>query len=166
MEFIINNLPIIICALIGIFLLVVEAFMPGIGVPGISGVLLLAAAVVFTWRGYGATAGLLMAVGVLVVSALSVLVSFRSTSKGRLSRTSMVLKDVSSQQDGYLATEDRKGYVGKKGQALTVLRPSGLAEFAGERINVVSRGDFIEKGSYVQVVEAEGSRVVVEKING
>ena len=36
-ELIAANLPIIICFLIGIGLLILEAFMPGFGAPGISG---------------------------------------------------------------------------------------------------------------------------------
>ena len=48
MDFIMQNLPIIICAVIGIVLLVVEFFMPGFGLPGIAGLLLLAASVVLT----------------------------------------------------------------------------------------------------------------------
>ncbi len=48
MEFIINNLPILICAVLGIGLLVVEMFMPGFGIPGISGLALLAVSVIFT----------------------------------------------------------------------------------------------------------------------
>ena len=53
-----NNLPIILCAVVGLILLLIEAFMPGFGLPGISGMLLLLAAIVLTWIEYGAYAGL------------------------------------------------------------------------------------------------------------
>ena len=51
-------IPIIICVLAGVILLIVEAFMPGFGVPGISGIILLLAGVAMTWYEYGAMVGL------------------------------------------------------------------------------------------------------------
>jgi membrane-bound ClpP family serine protease len=77
-DFIVNNLPIIICAILGITLLVVEIFMPGFGIPGISGIVLLAASVVFTWMQYGEVAGLGVAVIVLAVCGLAITLSLRS----------------------------------------------------------------------------------------
>jgi len=43
------------------------------------------------------------------------------------------------------------------------LHPAGRALFDGERVNVITHGEFIEKGSAVKVIEAHGSRIVVEK---
>ena len=40
MEFIAENLPTLICGLVGVALLILEAFMPGFGLPGISGIVL------------------------------------------------------------------------------------------------------------------------------
>ena len=48
-----------------------------------------------------------------------------------------------------------------QGTALTVLRPTGLAELGERRVDVVTRGEFLEPGSGVEVVEVTGSRVVV-----
>ena len=56
--------------------------------------------------------------------------------------------------------------LGAIGQALTDLRPAGLAQFGERRVDVVSRGDYITKGTSVRIVEIEGNRVVVEKIGG
>ena len=46
LELIAANLPIIICFVIGIGLLILEAFMPGFGLPGITGCVLEIAAIV------------------------------------------------------------------------------------------------------------------------
>jgi membrane-bound serine protease (ClpP class) len=51
--------------------------------------------------------------------------------------------------------------VGRSGEALSDLRPSGIAMIEGERIDVVTRGDFIYKGSKIKVVAEEGNEVVV-----
>ena len=50
MDFILNNLPILICAVVGIALIIVEMFMPGFGIPGVAGIILLIGASALTWR--------------------------------------------------------------------------------------------------------------------
>lgn len=166
MDFIIENLAIIICALVGIGLLIVEMFMPGFGIPGFSGLALLVASVYFTWTRHGAQAGLLVAVVELVIAGAAIAVSLRSASKGRLSKSPLILKGGQTQKDGFIASENLGAYVGKTGQTLTVLRPAGIADFDGTRLNVVSAGEFIQKGASVTVREVEGARVLVEEVNG
>lgn len=165
MDFILTNLPIIICVVVGVILIVIEAFMPGFGIPGISGIILLAAGIYMTWNDYGSLAGLGMTVAVIALVGLAVTMSLRSASTGKLSKTSLVLKGSSTKEEGYEASENKEMLVGSTGTAQTVLRPSGIADFHGQRINVVSRGEFIDKGANVQVIEVEGARIVVERIN-
>ena len=57
-QFIEENLPLILCLLFGAALLVVEVFMPGFGLPGISGLVLLIVGITLTWLHYGPAAGL------------------------------------------------------------------------------------------------------------
>lgn len=55
--------------------------------------------------------------------------------------------------------------VGQIGRAATVLRPSGTMEVGGERVDVVTAGEFIESGTEVRVVEVQGTRIVVEAVH-
>jgi membrane-bound serine protease (ClpP class) len=50
------------------------------------------------------------------------------------------------------------------GVAESVLRPAGIARFGERRESVVTRGEYIEAGRPVTIVELEGLRVVVEQI--
>ena len=56
-------------------------------------------------------------------------------------------------------------YSGKKGIALTTLRPSGTAEINGKRVDVVTESSYVEQGKKIKVIAAEGMRVVVKEIN-
>ncbi len=165
MDFILQNLPIIICAVIGILLLVVELFMPGFGLPGIAGLVMLLASVIFTWIEHGAYAGLGATVAVLALSGIAVSVSLKSASSGKLSRSPLILKDSLTAEAGYQASEDLSKYLGRTGETETVLRPAGIAVIDGERVNVVSRGEFIGKGDTVVVEKVEGVRVMVRKVD-
>lgn len=52
--------------------------------------------------------------------------------------------------------------VGAEGRAVTMLRPSGKAEFGELLADVVTEGEFLEAETPVRVLAVEGSRVVVE----
>lgn len=53
--------------------------------------------------------------------------------------------------------------IGRAGRALTDLRPSGTGEFEDERFDVVTAGEFIEKGNPIRIIETHGNRIIVEK---
>ena len=54
--------------------------------------------------------------------------------------------------------------VGHEGSTLTPLRPAGMALIDGKKVDVVSRGAFIDKDARIRVVELSGNRVVVRSI--
>ena len=164
LEFIAANLPILICFVIGIGLMVLEAFMPGFGLPGISGIILEVVAVVLTWMNHGPVAALGMTLIILSILAIAISMSLRSAANGKLSRSKLVLNDTESNEAGYRSTADLEVFLGKEGVTTTVLRPTGMAEFDGVRLNVVSEGEFIQSGTQVQIVRVEGSRILVRTI--
>ena len=164
LEFIAANLPILICFVIGIGLMVLEAFMPGFGLPGISGIILEVVAVALTWMNHGPVAALGMTLIILSILAIAISMSLRSAANGKLSRSKLVLNDTESNEAGYRSTEDLDVFLGKEGVTTTVLRPTGMAEFDGVRLNVVSEGEFIQSGTQVQIVRVEGSRILVRTI--
>lgn len=63
-----------------------------------------------------------------------------------------------------VSVPDYSEYMGKKGVAETQLRPSGIADISGERLNVVSEGEMIEKGASVKVIDVKGYRIVVAPV--
>jgi membrane-bound serine protease (ClpP class) len=64
---------------------------------------------------------------------------------------------------GYVSSADYRGYLGAIGTTISLLRPSGIAEFDGARLDVVSSGDFIPANTSVEVFHIEGSKVVVRR---
>ena len=75
-----------------------------------------------------------------------------------------MLKDQSTAKRGYVSAVEKPHLIGERGRVLTELRPSGSALLAGHPVDVVSEGTFIAKGELVQVVEVQGSRVVVRRV--
>lgn len=74
----------------------------------------------------------------------------------------LVLAHAQDPGKGYVSAKSEETLVGQIGEAVTMLRPAGAARFAGRQLDVVTRGDFIQPGAKVRIVEAQANRIVVE----
>lgn len=165
MEAVAVNLPIILLFLFGMGLLIVEAFMPGFGLPGITGSILEIAAIVLTYIHHGGYAALGVTVCILAIMGLVVSLVLRSASKGKLSKSPMIHNE-SEDASALDNSEDLKVFIGKQGITTTVLRPTGMAEIEGMRLNVEAEGEFIPKDTPVQVHRVDGRNLIVKTLRG
>ena len=97
----------------------------------------------------------------LTVIAIVLSISLRSAAKGKISQSDMILRSTERPEDGYVANEDMKVFLGRTGTVITTLRPTGMAEFDGVRLNVMSSGEFIEAGTQVRIEKVDGGRILV-----
>ena len=148
--------PLALIALtVGYVLLVIEMYIPGFGVPGILGTV-LAVVGLFVMRPT-LLQTLALATVYIVLLLIALVICLRSVAHGRLSKSRLILNAVATHSDD----GDLEAYIGKTGAARTPLRPAGIAELDGVRLNVVTEGEYIERGTPVRVVRASGSRIVV-----
>jgi len=147
--------------IIGLLLLIAEMFMPGFGIAGGTGLLLLVVAIILTARTPFEAFIMVCILIVLVASVLAIVI--RSAKKGKLSKK-LILWSAAKHEAGYSASSDTSVLLGKEGVASTVLRPAGTGEFEGKRFDVVTDGTFIESGTKIKIVRTEGRRIVVEPI--
>ena len=161
-DMLIASLPSAVCVLLGMILIIVEVFLPGFGLPGIGGIVLVGAGVVMVGMHFGS----LTAVGTLlvIIAVLAVLVSWvlRQASRGGGKRSDLFLQE---RDDRRTQQEDMKVLVGKSGTTTSVLRPAGIGDFDGVRLNVVTEGSFIEKDMPIEIVRVDGSRIVVRPVS-
>jgi len=154
---------------IGVVLLTLELFViPGFGVAGIAGILAILASLVMalislplhvSWN-LGFLSDAVTLVGsVFLFTLVAGLVIMRTMLAGR-GRGPLVLKE-------HLRSPDEVQPVlewdplGKVGRAVTDLRPSGTIQIDGRKVNAVSEGEFIAKGSDVLVIgQRTGSYLV------
>ncbi|MCG9131462.1 nodulation protein NfeD [Candidatus Poribacteria bacterium] len=153
--------------MLGIALIALEIFViPGFGIAGILGIVLMLGSVFFVFDGaYNlSTAVLWLSISVILTSALVILAAFLLPETRLFQR--FALSTVMDTDMGYHSSsaEDFQAYLGQSGTALTPLRPSGTARIADRRVDVVTVGDFIPQNSNVRVVEVEGSKVFVEAV--
>ena len=65
----------------------------------------------------------------------------------------------------YVTSSDFTYLRGKTGSAASFLRPAGVATIGGQRVDVLTEGDFIPAGTPVRVTRVEGARVFVQPVS-
>lgn len=154
---------------IGVLLLLAEIFViPGFGVAGIGGLVLVAGSLFAALIGnvglaFPPFAALAPAVGTMAVTLVLLIVLMFSLSK-YLPKSErfghLVLSPDLASASGYVSSDALDDLVGQAGVAVTPLRPAGTADIGGDRIDVVTRGEFVAPGAAVEIIQVRGSRVV------
>jgi len=144
----------------------IEVFLlPGFGVAGILGILLVAASVVLALVGNLPTMTDFMQAGAIlgasIIISAAVFIAWLRHLPNSTRFTGLFLKSATHASEGFISAPVRGDLIGKSGTALTDLRPSGTAVVDGERVDVVTEGDFVKAGATVKVMSSEGYRHVV-----
>jgi membrane-bound serine protease (ClpP class) len=142
---------------VGAVLLFLETLLPGM-VAGIIGFCCLIAAVYFAYVRLGVETGNWVLLGVaagLILGAVCWLRFFPNSRMAKPFISKGAIGDVGA---------ERPELLNQTGTAFTNLRPAGTALINGKRVDVVTEGALIEKGTAIKVVAIEGLRVVVRAI--
>jgi membrane-bound serine protease (ClpP class) len=173
----------IILFLVGLVCLALELFVfPGVGVFGMSGILLILTSIVmashtFVWptqeyeyRELGYTL-IQISVAMVAVGAGAVVLARYFPSLPLFNR--LVLKPepwTGTGVDDAVVKPSLEGYeslaflIGESGRSTTMLRPTGKARFGELLIDVIADGYFIEPDMLVEVIDVQGTRVIVKRV--
>jgi membrane-bound serine protease (ClpP class) len=156
----------------GVVLLTIEIFVtPGFGLAGTLGLVALVGGLGLSLIGSGATWDVILGAARQVVlslllaiaASLAMLRFLPSLPFGRR----LVLETELGAGEGFAsAAAADLMWLGKRGTAASTLRPAGIATFEGERVDVVSDGEFINAGDPITVVKVDGNRIVVRQLHG
>jgi membrane-bound ClpP family serine protease len=165
---------------LGLLLIGLEMFvMPGTGVAGISGMVLVLGSLGLVayghwpgnneeWVGFGRTIGP-FGISVLGAMGLAFVLARFLPSIPFANRLMLKPADESAEfgEDSPGATAagpELAELLGAVGVAATPLRPAGKVQFGDEFVDVVAEGGYVPPGARVQVIEIEGIRVVVKEV--
>ncbi|AQR93764.1 MULTISPECIES: NfeD family protein [Clostridium] len=146
--------------IIGFGLVFLEMHIPGFGIPGILGAICLILAVALTAQNFAE--GLVMTLGILAVLGIMLGVVLTFFTKGKFFKP-LILPDVQRKEHGYISSSDLDYLLGKKGIALTDLRPSGSIDIDGVKFDVISDGEYISSGTKVEIFKVSGVKLLVKK---
>ena len=171
---------------IGVVLLAVEIFVtPGFGVLGIAGILAMLTSIVLSFQSFvvpvsreqwadfswsmsqAGLVALTVFVGMVLVGRYLHRVPYlgkmvlQAPSVAPSQAEASVLASPSPEEEQQRVA----ALVGRRGRAVSMLRPAGRAEFDGEPLDVVTLGDLINPGEAIEITEVQGNRVVVRRVS-
>lgn len=164
----------IIMFVIGIILIAAEIFViPGFGIAGVAGIVLTAGSLIlvmvnndaFDFSFVGLESLLIAAVTTVVGIFGSIILMFFGGMKLSESRAfkRIALETSMDRSAGYTSSFMKEPMVGKKGEAYTILRPSGKVTIDGDVYDAFTRGNYIEKGAKIIVISDEGTSLKVKE---
>lgn len=146
--------------IMGLLVIIAEIFIPSFGLLSLAAAGLFGYSLFLVFTTIGKTAGLYLVALDLVLVPVLIYVGIQMLAKSNLS-----LKKELSKDDG-VASQDEQlaAYLNMKGEAVTDLRPAGMAMIDSKRMDVVTDGEYIDKGTPVVVTHVTGNQIIVEKI--
>lgn len=143
--------------IIGLIFLVLEILViPGVGIAGIIGFILIIVGVWQAYAGYGMLAGHLVLAGTLLLTVLTLVLSLRGRTWRRLSLSASIDSKVN-------IIDKQKLKPGDTGKTISRLAPMGKAQINGDYYEVSTNGDFIDQQSEIVVVSIEFNKIIVKR---
>ena len=148
----------IVVLIIGIVLVGVEFFLPGFGVPGVSGIICTVAGVFLTGRDMSER--IMVGVIAIVIIAIVLVVSIIIFNSKKIKSPIKLETDLQG-KNLFIEEKDMEYLLGKKGVAITDLRPSGKGEFDGVKLDVITNG-YIAKGTNLTIIAIKNNKIFVD----
>lgn len=161
----------ILLFILGLILLLIELFyIPGFGIAGITGIILLIGSIFLGLIGNfptitmsDITLALGQISGALITSLILLIIIGKFLPQSKI-WNKLILVDSEKVDEGFVSIPDLTFLKGQKGNAITPLRPAGIALINGKRYDVITDGEFITQNSLIEVVDVEGLKVKVREI--
>ncbi|MCX5633064.1 MAG: hypothetical protein NTW93_05270 [Phycisphaerae bacterium] len=144
-------------------LLVAEVFVPSFGLITLCSLAALAGGIAIFFK-FSPTAGWIGVIAAVVMIPAALVFAFKIFPKTSFGKT--VLLDMPQRQKGEGVPDSRElaKRLGQKAVTITVLRPVGMCDFAGTRLECVTESGYVEKGKTVEVIKVEGTQLTVREI--
>lgn len=154
----------ILLLVLGIFIVLMEAFVPSGGILGVLAAIVLVSSMIFAFKESDGVGFVFLGIVILCVPAVVIfgLKIFPKTPIGRRVILKPSVESVEERGKAGVSDEDFSHLQGKVGKTATPLRPSGIIEIDDERYSAVAEGELIDKNVEIIVVKIEGNSVVVE----
>lgn len=151
-------LPIIL-QLVGVVVIIAEIILPSGGILSIAALGVFGYSLFIVFNEISMTIGFSFVAADLILIPVLVIVGLKL-----LARSPVTLRKTLSRKEGVSSqSSELESYVGRQGNALTDLRPAGIAVIYGKRVDVVTRGEYLEKDSAIIVTAVTGNQIIVRK---
>ena len=149
----------IILQLVGVVVIIAEIILPSGGILSIVALGVFGYSLFIVFNEISMTIGFSFVAADLILIPVLVIVGLKL-----LARSPVTLRKTLSRKEGVSSqSSELESYVGTPGNAVTDLRPAGIAVINGKRVDVVTRGEYLEKDSAIIVTAVTGNQIIVRK---
>ena len=144
-------------------LIIAEVFVPSGGLISILALACVAGGI-FICFNQSVVAGWIGAIAALIMIPTVLVIAYKVLPKTKFGKNVTLSPPERQQGDAVPDTSELKGMLGAIGTVITPLRPVGMCDFSGRRIECVAEGGYIEKNTKVKVIKVEGTQLTVRLI--
>jgi len=149
----------IILQLVGVLVIIAEVILPSFGILTVVALGVFGYSLFVVFSDVSKTAGFALLAADLVLIPVLVIIGLKL-----LARSPVTLRKTLSREEGVSSQpSDLDRYIDMQGTALTDLRTAGKAVINGKRVDVVTRGEYLEKDAAIIVTEVTGNQIIVRK---
>lgn len=149
----------VLLQLAGVIIIIAEIFLPSGGLLSLMAAGLFGYSLFIVFHDISTMVGTYFVLADLFIIPVLVAVGLKI-----LARSPATLRKTLSSDSGVVSqSPELKSFVGHEGKSVTALHPGGTAIIDGKRLDVVSRGEYIDKDSNLVVVEATGNQIIVRE---
>ena len=149
----------IILQLVGVVVIIAEIILPSGGILSIVALGVFGYSLFMVFNEISKTIGFAFVAADLVMIPVLVIVGLKL-----MARSPVTLRKTLSRKEGVSSqSPELDSYIDMPGTAVTDLRPAGIAVINGKRVDVVTRGEYVQKDSAIIVIEVTGNQIIVRK---
>lgn len=146
-------------------LILTEVFVPSGGIISLFALACVIVGGVIFFR-HSTTVGWIGVVIALIMIPSVLIFAYRIFPKTRFGKSVMLTPSEREQGDAIPDTAELKDLLGAEGLVLTPLRPVGMCNFSGRRVECVAEGGYVDKDKKVKVIDVESTQLTVRLIEG
>ena len=144
-------------------LIIAEVFVPSGGIISVFALACLIGGIVIFFQHSGMVGWI--GVGIAVIMIPSVLIiAYKIFPNTKFGKSVTLTPPEREQGDAIPDTAELKDLLGAEGLVLTPLRPVGMCDFSGQRLECVAEGGYVDKGNKVKVINVESTQLTVRAI--
>jgi membrane-bound serine protease (ClpP class) len=144
-------------------LLVAEIFVPSFGLIGLCALASLIGGIAIFFK-LSPTAGWVGIIVAVVMIPAVLVFAYKIFPKTNFGKTVLLDGPKKKRGEGISDAEELEALLGQKAIVISPLRPVGMCDFSGTRLECVAESGYVEKGKTVEVIKVEGTQLTVRAI--
>ena len=142
------------------FLIIAEVFIPSGGVLGIMAFLSVAGGVTIFFNSSLVAGWIGVIIAVIMIPSV-LIAAYKVLPKTKFGKSVILTPPQRQKGDAIQDNLALQQMLGQQGKVVTPLRPVGMCDFSGQRLECVAESGYVEKEETIEVIRVQGTQLTV-----